>query len=129
MKYSCPICSSSDFQLSEENKVFCTSVEIKFTALQRLFFCHSCGMEGDFSNENDSFFEKARQSAISRFVLKLMQSLAEMGYSDAEVERALKLKARTVSKWRLGECSATDMALIIIIKKFPFLIEASSKEF
>lgn len=59
----------------------------------------------------------------------MLQHLAEAGISMAYLERALRLPARTVARWKSGNVSASGLALLRVVRRFPWVVEVAASRF
>lgn len=60
---------------------------------------------------------------------KLIDDICSMGYSQAYVERALELPQRTIARWKNGDVSAANLALLRILKTVPQFIDIADRQF
>jgi hypothetical protein len=91
--------------------------------------CLVCGECGDFSESNDDEVEKALDLARKHSVVSILDVMSQAGIKMAYMERALDLPARTLARWKNGEISAASLALLRIIRTYPWVIEVADARF
>jgi hypothetical protein len=91
--------------------------------------CAICGQSGDFFRRNTPIIEAAIHSAEKEFVFQTVEWLNNRGISMAYLERALSLPARTVTRWRDGEFSAAPIALLRLVRTYPWLLGVAEGAF
>jgi hypothetical protein len=84
-----------------------------------------CGESGDFADKNDSLIEAAVERLNSRAVEEIVQFLASVGLTMAYIERALELPQRTIMRWKAGEHSAAAVALLRLLRTYPWLLKVA----
>lgn len=128
-KEACPVCSSKNLQRSNFDRLcelpFCTSFSVK----QVEYLCNDCSNEGDFFDENDAVFEKAKKEALKSSVGVMLGKLSALGISNAKLERALGLAPRTIARWKSGGFSESAIVLLRILASFPWLVETAANTF
>jgi hypothetical protein len=73
--------------------------------------------------------KQAIETADQRSLGSILEWLGEVGISMAFVERALRLPTRTVARWKAGECSASGIALLRLVRRYPWLLEVAAAGF
>lgn len=86
-------------------------------------------MEGDFLDQNDAVAAEAVKRAISDSARAIIDQLASRGVSMAHFERALRLPQRTLARWKTGEVSHHAVALLRLVRTFPWLLEVADQSF
>jgi hypothetical protein len=92
---------------------------------ERVDLCSACGTEGDFARENDA----ALAAAGKRSARAIIESLAADGFSMAYFERAFGLPQRTMARWKAGECSAGSLALLRVVRSYPWVLRVAERSF
>jgi hypothetical protein len=69
------------------------------------------------------------ESADRESIPPLLDALAAAGVSMAYVERVLGLPPRTLARWKAGECSAAGLALLRLVRAFPWVLQAAAARF
>ena len=91
--------------------------------------CSYCGFsEDDESNDNIVNNELRELKRIS--MIKILESLNVLGYTNAAMERILGLPARTLARWKNEMSinpSAAAIALLRIIRTYPWILEIAEK--
>jgi transcriptional regulator with XRE-family HTH domain len=59
----------------------------------------------------------------------MLDELARQGLSMAYLERALSLSPRTIARWKNGELSASALALLRLVRCFPWLLKVARADF
>lgn len=126
---SCPVCGSTSVshagEIRREHAPY--GPEIQYTATS--FRCNTCGEFGDFLNTNDQLAEQAMADSISQSVSLALKSLSDQGLSNAYIERALELPSRTISRWKAGEQTAATIALLRIVRTFPWVLRVAENKY
>jgi transcriptional regulator with XRE-family HTH domain len=86
-------------------------------------------MSGDFSGENDRRIAQALEAAVSMSAKGIIEQLSNRGVSMAYIERALRLPQRTLARWKTGEFSAPGIALLRLIRTYPWLLSVADDSF
>ncbi len=126
---TCPACGSSDLETTES----VTSVQATFgpvvSATLEKHRCRACGFEGDFGSHNDERIQDALERSERSSIDLIISDLNDMKISMAYVERALGLPMRTISRWKSGEHSAAGVAVLRIVRAFPWVLSAAEARF
>lgn len=91
--------------------------------------CGSCGEEGDFAQANDAKLNLAVKEAAKASVAAMLDGLTSQGISMAYFERALQLPARTLTRWKSGDHSAASLALLRVIRTYPWILDVADEGF
>jgi sensor c-di-GMP phosphodiesterase-like protein len=59
----------------------------------------------------------------------MINYLQEHDIKMAYLERALELPARTVNRWKTTDCSAAPLALLRIIRTYPWILEVADADY
>jgi hypothetical protein len=118
---TCPVCGGVKVEGNEEREAVTVPYGPVCTFLRSVHQCSECGERGDFSNVNDSRLEKALEIAVRASVASMIDELSRRGFSMAYLERALELPQRTLARWKTGECSASAVALLRILRTYPWI--------
>lgn len=125
----CPACGSHELEMVGGKRSHQLTLGDEFEYLEQMFKCSVCGEEGDFANTNDETFKAAEAIALKKLVPSLIDNLSEERISMAQIERAFELPQRTLTRWKGGDFSATSVALLRLIKTFPFVVNVAEKRF
>lgn len=60
---------------------------------------------------------------------KIINDFVKAGYSMAYMERALGLPMRTMARWKKGSYAKADLALMKVLKAFPWMIKVADEQF
>lgn len=90
--------------------------------------CLNCGEYGDYSGENDSIGQTI-EIAKKNSVATILDYLSCNGYSLSYIERSLELPQRTTLRWKRGEVSAASVALLRIVRTYPWILEIADSNF
>lgn len=128
-KIQCPACGSDTVTTSRRE----ATVPIPFGDPARfeetVNACLACGVEGDFLNQNDAVAAEAVKRAISNSARVIIDQLAARGVSMAHFERALRLPQRTLARWKTGETSHHAVALLRLVRTYPWLLDVADQSF
>lgn len=124
----CPACGATDVieSISTEFKQLTLGpdFEVKFSN----YHCNVCGEEGDFSLANDSVVASATKEAQKVFVKNTLNEF-DSKIPLVRIERALELPFRTLNRWKSGDFSASSLALLRILKTYPWIIDVADNRF
>lgn len=125
----CPACGSHDVETSEHTQSY--SAPFGGTRSYRIHLntCQTCGESGDFAESNEEVVKVAIEEADRDSVEKVLGWLSQSGISAAYIERALSLPARTVARWKAGGSSASGLALLRLVRAFPWLLDVAAERF
>jgi hypothetical protein len=125
----CPVCGASNVEISNESRSYSAPFGVPISFAVELATCRTCGESGDFRNANAAVLKQAIETADQRSLGSILEWLGEVGISMAFVERALRLPTRTVARWKAGECSASGIALLRLVRRYPWLLEVAAAGF
>jgi len=125
----CPACGSSDVATSYRESTIHIPLAEVVSYRERIDTCHECQTEGDFLKENDGKIDEVLAEARKASANSLIESLAADGISMASFERALELAPRTLARWKSGACSASSLALLRLVRTFPWLLQVAEESF
>jgi hypothetical protein len=93
--------------------------------------CRTCGMEGDFSGHGDEQIEEAIGAAKHNAIIHIIEEFVRNEISMSSIERALDLPQRTLTKWKngLSSPSATGVALMNIIRTYPWILTVAQYKY
>ena len=93
--------------------------------------CSYCGFSED--NENNDIIVNKELAELKRIsMIKILESLNALGYTNAAMERILGLPPRTLARWKNVlsiNPSAAAIALLRIIRTYPWILEIAEKHF
>ena len=93
--------------------------------------CGHCGFVED-DEANDLAIQKELTALKRRSMMTRLDALNGMGHTNAAMERALGLPARTLARWKNEQTtspSAAGVALMRIIRTFPWILEVADVQF
>lgn len=126
---TCPACGSADVRTSYRDSTLEVPLAPPATYRERVDECRTCGTDGDFLGENDARIDEALSRAGKASARHLIESLADDGVSMAYFERALGLSPRTLTRWKAGECSASSLALLRLVRTYPWLLRVADASY
>jgi len=129
VKILCPACGSDDMLRHEQTKNNELALKGEFKFKDVSYACNSCGEEGDFSGEGDKNYLIAKKKAQSLFVNNVLERFDECHITMAMFERVFELPARTLSRWKTGDFSASSLALLRIVAVYPWIIDVAEHRF
>jgi hypothetical protein len=126
---TCPNCGSDQVKtLSEDCKGQLTlGSEFNYKAIAHE--CAACFEKGDFTGEGDDRYLESLTEAKKSLQKALIEDIGDMGFKMAYVERAFELPQRTLARWKNGDLSAANLALLRIIKTIPWVVDAADHGF
>jgi hypothetical protein len=91
--------------------------------------CQDCGATGDFGDRNSDIIEQGIKRSEERMVEGIIRFLSSLGITMAYMERVLGLPQRTAMRWKAGEHSASAVALLQLIRTYPWLLKVAEHGF
>ncbi|CAG36775.1 hypothetical protein [Desulfotalea psychrophila] len=127
---TCPACGSHNITQQKEIKKIFTDHLDKETHIETLYEeCQECGMDGEFSIDNDEIINNALADTRSETISKILTELSNH-HSLAGIERSLDLPQRTLSKWKNGtKPTRSGTTLVKLIAIFPWLIKIAQSKY
>ena len=128
----CPVCGSSHLRIEQEDRLIFEPYGGQKLIKLQVCTCMDCGADGDFFNQNDASIQVTQNHLKANAVSQIVNHLNDTGYSSAAMERAFGLPARTIAKWKResDSCpSASAVALLRIVRTFPWLISVADAKF
>jgi len=125
----CPACGSHDLETSESSQSYSAPFGGTKVYRVRLNTCRTCGESGDFAGANGPIVKAAIEEADRQSIEKVLEWLNQAGITAAYLERALSLPARTAARWKAGGSSASGLALLRLVRAFPWLLEVAAAKF
>ncbi|MGD0237621.1 MAG: hypothetical protein ABSC55_24215 [Syntrophorhabdales bacterium] len=126
----CPVCGSSDFEVTSKQGTVSVPFGPEIAVEDETFICRVCSAAIDFSRSYDESRSNALEQSRRGSVDSMIDYLSKEGYSLAAMERALDLPQRTMSRWKsTGEVSSTGMALLRIVRTFPWVLQVAQAKF
>ena len=126
---TCPACGSENLESLSETR--CAIVPygppVGYSAAYHR--CNECHEEGDFADENESALATAEKKAVDNSMCAMIDYLANSGVTMAHFERALSLPQRTVARWKAGASSAPAVALMRVVRTYPWMLEVADSNF
>jgi len=130
-KYTeCPFCNSKNISFQERNEVVSEPYGYEEKLVNEFLVCNDCGEEisitENFTNIYTKTLELSRKNSVSNIINKLDND----GYNLTEIERALKLPKRTLSRWKTGnDINAAGLALLRIVGSYPWILKVAKRNF
>jgi len=126
---SCPTCGSQDLTERVDQSQMSFPYAGSFNLKEIVNTCRVCGTEGDFAKINEAAIEAVEEEAKKIGVENILANLNDQGYSMAYMERSLDLPQRTMMRWKTGECSASSLALLRLVRTYPWLLKVAESRF
>ena len=127
-KVICPACGSSHLKQTESVQSMQLTLAPEFEVITHNYLCETCGEEGDFSLQNDNQIGVAVKEAQKVFVKHTLSELEDV-MPLVRIERALEIPFRTMNRWKSGDFSAPSIALLRILKTYPWIINVAEDRF
>lgn len=129
LRLKCPVCGSTDVA----SAMATDTIDVPFLNSETIAVfqdtCSKCGEVGDFSDRNDAIIEAALERLNSRSVEENLGFLSSLGLTMAYIERALELPQRTLMRWKAGEHSASAVALLRMVRAYPWILKVAERGF
>lgn len=125
----CDICGNTDFgresELNYQKVPFGNKVEFN----EEILICKKCGNEIDYSLNFTNIYEEALKESEKSSVTNILDKLQTM-YKLVEIENALSLPIRTLSRWKkYFNYSHIGLTLLKIIRCYPWIVKVAAKGF
>lgn len=126
---ACPACGSKKVLIEKQETI---NVPIPYGKpaffTNKYYHCSVCltDLAGNFGDEISS---KIIHKAVIKSVSAMLDDLHEMGVSSVYFERALRLPLNTTEKWRAGSITEDEVALLRIIRTYPWMLEIADNNF
>jgi hypothetical protein len=125
----CPSCGSTDVTSKQVPGSMPMPYGPDATFVETLHTCNVCGVSADFTGGNDAIVKQALERSASVSAAAILEDLAEAGITQAHFERALRLPARTAARWKDGGVSAAPLALLRLVRTYPWLLDIADANF
>jgi len=125
----CPVCGSVDVAITYESRSYSAPFSVPSALRIEVATCRTSGESGDFRNANVAAMKQAIETADQKSIAPILEWLGAYGVSMAFIERALRLPTRTVARWKSGECSASGIALLRLLRTYPWLLDVAASGF
>lgn len=125
----CPACGSGDVMRHEKESVGQLTLGSEFHFNEIYYHCNTCSKEGDFFCETDNYYLTAQKNAQAILVKAMLEDMNKAGISMAMFERVFELPARTMTRWKTGDFSASVLALLRLATTYPWIIGVAERKF
>lgn len=126
---SCPLCGSTNvIEHKLEQNFNLTLFNGPKKIILSNYICNECHEEGDFENKNDELISITTKELQKDFVKESLEML-DKKTSLVGIERALELPFRTLNRWKSGDFSASSVALLRILRTYPWVINVADEKF
>jgi len=129
METKCPVCGSVDVKSEKVEGNLPVPYGTAATFTETVYTCLSCGESGDFTGDNHEIVHQAIRKSEIASAASILENFAANSISSAYFERALRLPARTTTRWKAGELSAAVLALLRIVRTYPWTLEVADSFF
>ncbi len=126
---TCPLCGSKELKKIEKQSSGKITLGEKFSFKEVYFECSTCHEAFDLFYETDKNYQKAEKKAQKKFVEKTITELSKNISTMSFFERVFELPIRTLSRWKSGDFSFTSLALLRIVKTYPWIIDVAEHKF
>ena len=125
----CPNCGSNQIKVLSESCRGQLTLGPEFEYQALIHECMECSEKGDFNGDGDTKYLESLKAAQKTLQKSLIEELGYLGFSMAYIERALELPQRTLARWKNGDVSAANLALLRIIKTIPWIVDVADHSF
>lgn len=129
MPQACPWCGSDAVAAEEQVESFGVVYGPSITFLAVTNTCDACGESGDSGKVNDPKFALAKEQSVKASVPSMLDELGKHDCTMAYMERSLDLPTRTIARWKAGETSASAIALLRLVRTYPWLLQVADSGF
>lgn len=130
-KQRCPACGSVDI-IDEKKSIL---IKEPFGGQDNIEIheniCSTCGSRGDFFNQNETLIDETIKKLKQKSIESILIDFVDSKMSMSSIERALEIPQRTLTKWknRTTAPSSSGVALMRLIKLFPWLLEVAENKY
>lgn len=130
-KARCSYCGKETVSIKEREMELSEPYGGTSTVTIQVKACTHCGFEED-GDGNDLVVQKELAVLRRTSMVKVLDALNAMGHTNAAMERALGLPARTLARWKNEQSmspSASGIALMRIIRTYPWILAVAEMGF
>lgn len=127
----CSYCGSDALVIKDEILELSEPFSRKGSITIKVVKCNTCGFEEDDVN-NDLVIQEELALLKQSSMVNILNYLNENGCTNASMERALGLPARTLARWKNESTifpSAAALALMRIVRTFPWMLQVADCQF
>ena len=129
-KITCPSCNSKKVFMKLENETLPIPFSGPVSYEAEIYYCNECGASGDFRGVNGKITRAAVNKAGKESARPIINQLVESdGLNMAYMERSLDLPPRTMMRWKRGAITEAALALLRLLRTFPWLIEIAQNQY
>ena len=125
MNTICPVCGSDALSTSTKKHTLTVIYGNPANYDEVVDTCAVCEESGDFSGLNDAAINQIMKAAKKESVTNMLDYLSGHNIKMSYMERSLELPARTLARWKSEDCSAAGLALLRIIRTYPWILEVA----
>jgi len=128
---NCPVCGSHSIVCNEVKENIDEAFGGRKTISVKEYMCEDCESEGDFFDENEECLKTTIAALKDVAVTNILDDFSNTPMSFSSMERALELPQRTLTKWKnnASRPSSTGIALLKLLRTFPWLIEVAEHKY
>jgi ribosomal protein L37E len=127
----CSYCGSNEVSIRNEVLELSEPFSKTSSVTIKKVVCTTCGFEKE-DESNDLVIQEELAILKRSSMVSILTFLNEQGHSNASMERALGLPARTLARWKNETSitpSASGLALMRIIRTFPWMLQVADCQF
>lgn len=129
MSTLCPVCGSDKLKKTTRKNTLTVIYGDPSDYEEVIEKCLICEESGDFSEVNDKNINQLIGIAKKQSVTNMVEYLSDHNIKMSYMERSLELPARTIARWKAGDCSSAGLALLRIIRTYPWILEVADECF
>ncbi|MCK5355253.1 MAG: hypothetical protein KAJ63_09055 [Methyloprofundus sp.] len=129
MSTLCPVCGSDELKKTTHKHTLTVIYGNPSEYNEVIEKCLTCEESGDFSEVNDETITQLTNIAKKQSITNMVEYLSSHNIKMSYMERSLELPARTVARWKNGDYSAASLALLRIIRTYPWILEVADDHF
>jgi len=129
MNTLCPVCGSDALTTSIKKHALTVIYGKPAEYNEVVDTCSVCEESGDFSDLNDATINQIMKAAKKESATNMLDYLSNHNIKMSYMERSLELPARTLARWKAEDCSAAGLALLRIIRTYPWILEVADDRF
>ncbi len=125
----CPFCGSRETKIEKETEERKLPFGPTFSYETTMRTCAQCQESWDSGEVGDESYETALAEAEIQSIEEIIEYLNQHGNSMAYIERALELPQRTLVRWKSKGGTKSGIALMRMIRNFPWLLDIAKNNY
>ena len=125
----CPACGSTDLVDETVERTYRPPYGEEVLYRLTIQRCQNCHEGGDFAHRNPPVVRKIIKDADHASVRLMLNSFDKSRDSVPDIERVFGLENQTLARWNAGDISAEGLALLRVIRTYPWILTVAAEGF